>query len=138
MRASDLDVRRLPADADLTAVHALGRDTFSPEAQCTPGAFWPSLRHLKAIQQAGGGIYVASHHGTDVGFIAVDADGQVAWLRATADLMGAVCTVCAPYALADFGVCWGPVGNPDVRAAVVEASAGRWVDEGPGTLRYLP
>jgi hypothetical protein len=138
VRASELNVRRLPADADLAGVHALGRDTFSADAQCTPGAFWPSLAQLAAIRQIGGRIYVAAHAGVDVGFIAVEPDARVAWLRAAADHIGAVCVACAVYSYEDFGGCWGPVGNPAVRRAVVEASDGLFVDEGPGTLRYVP
>lgn len=132
----DLNVRRAAAD-EISAVHALGRDTFTEESQCTPGAFWPDVRQLETVLAIGGGIYIASHGSADIGFIAVEPSGQVAWLRAAAAHIGLVCAVCTAHAYADIGSCWGPVGNADVRAAAVAAADGHLVDDS-GVLRYVP
>lgn len=140
MKISDFSVRRVDAVGELPSVHALGRDTFSDESQCTPGAFWPSMRQLADALESGGAVYVASDRGRDVGFTVVDRDGRVTWLRAGPDSIAVVCAACCEASFRDFGACWGVVGSERIRRAAVAVAPALFVDEGPATrvLRYRP
>lgn len=139
MGAFDLRVNRVTDPGDLPSVYELGRSTYTDEAQCTPGHFWPSMRQLAAVLEMGGGIYVASRRGEPLGFTTVEPSGQVRWLRARAADIGVVCAACCAVSFQDYGFCWGVVGSAWVRTEAVAADPAHFVDEGTATgiLRFV-
>jgi hypothetical protein len=124
---------RVTSKAALDACHACAVASFDAATVCTPGFFWPSRNQLDAHIAAGGRIYAASDATGVVGFVLVNPDGQILWIKgnkATVEQFGAVLIA---RVVKDCGGCYGYVHNDTLRARIAAAAPNHIVDDGPVT-----
>lgn len=124
------EVRAVADDAELAELHRAA-GAWDPAAQCNAAHPRPPLEQMLRAHR----VYVASLEGKPVAFV-LCSERRMIWLTGQPEHLGPACAGIAKVIHAEFAPAWGQVGNRQLRAAVVAASAGQIVDD-RGTLRWV-
>lgn len=122
--------RAVTDPGELVELHDMAAGAWTPEHQCSPGAWWPSMGQLRRAHA----VYGAWRGDRPVAVAVVAAGGHVEHLAGVGAHLAAAMAAIAPLVRAAEGTCWGRVANPTLRAAIAAATTGM-VDQGPDTCR---
>lgn len=129
-------VREL-AGADRAGLHPHFAGWLTPEVQCSPGAFWPSLGQLDRAAH----VFVAEVGGVPVGTALTAAGGRIDWMLTRPGDTATAFPALMELIYATCGAAGGNVANPALCQAYVDCSAGRLVrvdEDDPSSVWWHP